>query len=114
MTTTKNNIMLPYLEDTGLDGRNYIPPKNGPNDNGITKKRIHKIDIKPALSGEAIPTSNEWTTKKPEIRRDFIWGAGPSAKETITKGEFNKDPDTINTEKLNKRKTKHRKNTGEN
>ena len=38
--------------------------------------------------------------KKPEIRQDFIWGAGPSTIETITKGEFNTDPDTINTEKL--------------
>ena len=49
---------------------------------------------------EAIPTSNEWTTKEPEIRQDFIWGAGPSVIETITKVEFNTDPDTINTEKL--------------
>ena len=38
--------------------------------------------------------------KESEIRQDFIWGAGPSAIETITKGEFNTDPDTINTEKL--------------
>ena len=35
-----------------------------------------------------------------EIRQDFIWGAGPSAIETITKGKFNTDPDTINTTKL--------------
>ena len=63
-------------------------------------KRIHDIDIKPALSGETMPTSTEWTTKEPEIRQDFIWGAGPSAIETITKGEFNTDPDTINTERL--------------
>ena len=47
-----------------------------------------------------MPTSNEWTTKEPEIRQDFIWGAGPSAIEMITKGEFNTDPDTINTERL--------------
>ena len=38
--------------------------------------------------------------KEPEIRQDFIWGAGPSAIETITKREFNTDPDTINTDKL--------------
>ena len=47
-----------------------------------------------------MPTSNEWTTKEPEIRQDFIWGAGLSAIETITKGEFKTDPDTINTKKL--------------
>ena len=40
------------------------------------------------------------TEKEPEIRQDLIWGAGPSAIENITKGEFNTDPDTINTERL--------------
>ena len=38
--------------------------------------------------------------KEPTIRQDFIWGAGPSAIEMITKREFNTDPDTINTEKF--------------
>ena len=100
MTTTKNNILLPYLEDTGLDGKRLYTPKEWTERLRHYIKRIHYIDIKPALSGETMPTSNEWTTKEPEIRQDFIWGAGPSAIETITKGEFNTDPDTINTEKL--------------
>ena len=39
-------------------------------------------------------------TKEPDIRQDFIWGAGPSAIEIITKGEINTDPDTITTDKL--------------
>ena len=38
--------------------------------------------------------------KKPEIGQDFIWGAGLSAFGNITKGEFNTDPDTKNTERL--------------
>ena len=63
-------------------------------------KRIHDIDIKPALSGETMPTNNEWTEKEPTIRQDFIWGGGPCAIEIISKGDFNTDPDTINTEKL--------------
>ena len=65
-------------------------------------KRIYDIDIKPpaALSGETIPTSYRWTEKEPEIKQDLIWGAGPSAIENITKGDFNTDPDTINTERL--------------
>ena len=63
-------------------------------------KRIHDIDIKPALSGEIMPTNNGWTEKEPTIRQDVIWEAGPSAIEIISKGEFNTDPDTINTEKL--------------
>ena len=135
MTTTKNNILLPYLEDTGLDGKKVQTPKEWTERLRHYRKRIHNIDIKPGLCGEVIPTSNEWTTKEPEIRQDFISEAGPSAIETITKGVFNTDPDTINTEKLsnysetticqnktpttaeeissgqNKRKTKHRKNT---
>ena len=100
MTTTKSNILLLYLEDTGLDGKKLYTPKEWTERLGHYIKRIHDIDIKPALSGETMPTSNEWTAKEPEIRRDFIWGAGPSAIETITKGEFNTDPDTINTERL--------------
>ena len=63
-------------------------------------KRIHDIDIKPALSDDTMPTDNGWTEKEPIIRQDFIWGAGPSAIETITKGEFNTDPGAIKTEKL--------------
>ena len=63
-------------------------------------KRIHDFDIKPALFGETMPTNNGWTEKEPTIRQDFIWGAGPSAIEIISKGEFNTHPDTINTEKL--------------
>ena len=97
MTTTTNNILLPYLEDTGLDGKILYTPK------GWTERMRHyikRIEIKPALSGETIPTNNGWTEKELIIRQDFICGAGPSAIETIPKGEFNTDPDMINTEKL--------------
>ena len=100
MATTINKISLPYLEDTGFDGKKLYTPKEWTEWLRHYIKRIHNIDIKPALSEETIQTSNEWTTKEPEIRQDFIWGAGPSAIETITKREFNTDPDTINTEKL--------------
>ena len=100
MATTSNNILLPYLEDTGLDGKKIYTPKEWTERLRHYIKRIHNIDIKPASSQKTIPTSNEWTTKEPEITQDFIWGAGSSAIETITKGEFNTDTDTINTEKL--------------
>ena len=56
--------------------------------------------MKLALSAETILTSNSWTEKEPGIRQDFIWGAGPSAIENITKGEFKTNPDTKNTERL--------------
>ena len=99
MTTTTNNILLPYLEDTGLDGKKLYTPKEWTERMRHYIKRIHDIDIKPALSGETMPTNNGWTEKEPIIRQVF-WGAGPSAIETITKGEFNTDPDRIKTEKL--------------
>ena len=63
-------------------------------------KRIHDIDIKPALSGKTIPTNNGWKEKVTIMRQDFVWGAEPSAIEVLTKGKFNTDPDTINTVKL--------------
>ena len=63
-------------------------------------KRIHDIDMKPALYGETVTTNNGWTEKEPTITQDFIWGAGSSTIEMITKGELNTDPDTIYNEKL--------------
>ena len=100
MTTERNNIQLPYLEDTGLDGKKLYTPKEWTERLRHYIKRNYDIDIKPAISGETIPASNRWTEKEPEIRKDLIWGAGPSAIENITKGEFNTDPETINTERL--------------
>ena len=100
MATTTNNILLPYLEDTGLDGKKLYTPKEWTERMRHYIKRIHDIDMKPTLSGETMPTNNGGTEKEPMIRQDFIWGAGPSAIEIISKGEFNTDPDTINTEKL--------------
>ena len=46
-----------------------------------------------------VPTCGPWDTKEPGIGQDFVWGAGQSAIEIITKGEFNTDPDTIKTDK---------------
>ena len=58
MTTTTSNIQLPYLEDTGLDAKNYIHQKNKTERLRHYTKRIYDIDIKPTLSGETIPTSH--------------------------------------------------------
>ena len=99
MATTTNNILLPYLEDTGLDGKKLYTPKEWTERMRHYIKRIHDIDIKPALSGETMPTNNGWT-ERDTIRQDFIWGAGSSAIEIISKGDFNTDPETINTKKL--------------
>ena len=93
-------IQLPYLEDTGLDGKKLYTPKEWTERLRHYIKRIYNIDIKPILTDDTVPTGETWNTKEPEIRQDFIWGAGPSAIEIITKGEFNTDPDTITTDKL--------------
>ena len=100
MTATTSKIQIPYVEDFGFDGKKLYTPKEWTERLRHYIKRIYNIDIKPALSGETIPTNNSWTEKEPEIRQNFIWGAGPPAIENITRGEFNTDPDTINTERL--------------
>ena len=46
-------------------------------------KQIYDIDIKRALSGEAIPTSTRWTQKEPKTRQDFFWGAGLSQSKPL-------------------------------
>ena len=74
MTTTTSNIQLPYFEDTGHDGKKLCTPKEWTERLRHYIKRNYNIDIKPALSGETIPTSNSWTEN--EIRQDVIWGAG--------------------------------------
>ena len=63
-------------------------------------KRIHNINIKLILTDDTVPSGDPCDTKEPDIRQDFIWSAGPSAIEIITKGEFNTDTDTIKTDKL--------------
>ena len=93
-------IQLPYLEDTGLDGKKIKTPKEWTQIFRHCRKRIHNIDIEPIPTDDTVPTGDPWDTKEPKIRQDFIWGAGPSAIEIITKGDFNTDPDTINTDKL--------------
>ena len=130
-------IQLPYLEDTGLDGKKIYTPKEWTERLRHYLKRIYNIDIKPILTDDTVPTGDPWNTKEPDIRQDFFWGAGPSAIEIITKGEFNTDPDTITTDSFeysysksiicrkeirtiaagifsgpNKKKTRHQKNTG--
>ena len=93
-------IQLPYQEDTGLDGKKSYTPKEWTERLRHYTKRIYNIDIKPILTDDTVPTGDPWNTKKPDIRQDFIWGAGPSAIEIITKGESHTDPDTITTDKL--------------
>ena len=88
MATTTNNILLPYLEDTGLDRKKLYTPKEWTERMRNYIKPIQDMDIKPGLSGETMPANNGWTEKEPTIRQEFIWGAGPSAIEIISKGEF--------------------------
>ena len=82
---TATKIQLPYLEDTGLDGKKIYTPREWTERLPYYIKRIHNINIKQILTDDTVPTDGNWNTKEPEIRQDFIWGAGPSAIETITK-----------------------------
>ena len=93
-------IQLPYLKDTGLDGKKIYTPEESTERFQQYIKRIHNIDIKPILTDDTVPTGDPRDTKEPESRQDLIWGAGSSAIEIITKREFNRDPDTIKTDKL--------------
>ena len=61
MTTTSNNVLLHYLENTGLDSKTLYTPKERTERMRHYIKQIHDIDIKPALSGETIQTNNGWT-----------------------------------------------------
>ena len=100
MTTT--NIKLPYLEDTGLDGKKLYTPREW------TERFRHNESFRKNpqrgyqgnINGRYGATGDTWDTKEPEIRQKFIRSAGASAIAIITKGEFNTDPDTIKTEKL--------------
>ena len=58
------------------------------------------MDLRQILTDDTGPTGYPRDTKEPEIRQDFNSGAGPSAIEIVTKGEFNTDPDTIKTDKI--------------
>ena len=71
MTATTNNNLLPYLEDTGHDGKKLYTPKEWTERMGHYIKRLYDIDVKSALSGETIPTNNGWTEKEPTTRHNF-------------------------------------------
>ena len=49
-------IQLPYLEDTGLDGKKIYTPKEWTERIRNYIKRIHNIDIKPMLIDDTVPT----------------------------------------------------------
>ena len=77
-------IQLPYLEDTGLDGKKLYTPKEWTERFRHYKKRIHNIDIKQILTDDTVPTGDPWDTKETAIRQDFNWGTGLSQKVKLT------------------------------
>ena len=60
---TNPNITVPYLEDTGLDGKKIYTPREWTERFRHYIKRIHDIDIKPILTEGKITDPN-WTEKK--------------------------------------------------
>ena len=99
MTTTF--IRLPYLEDTGLDGKKLIYNHRVDRDISHYTKRIYNVDIKLILMDDTVPPANPGIRKSQKSDETSSGaGAGPSAIEIINKGEFNTDPDIIKTDKL--------------
>ena len=66
--TTTTKIQLPYLEDTGLDGKKIYTPREWTERFRHYVKRILNIDIKQILTDDTVPTDENWNTKEPEIR----------------------------------------------
>ena len=61
--TVATKIQLPYLEDTGLDGKKIYTPKEWSERFRYYIKRIHNIDIKPILTDDTVPTGDPWDKK---------------------------------------------------
>ena len=89
MTTTTHGKQLPYVEDT-----KQVVYIKGMDDYGIIS-RIYDVDIKSALSGEAIPTSTTLTEAEPEIRQDLIWGPHRQQSKTQPKENSTRTPTRI-------------------
>ena len=66
-TTTK--IQLPYLEDTGLDGKKIYTPREWTERFRHYVKRIHNIDIKQILTDDTVPTDGNWIQKNQKSNR---------------------------------------------
>ena len=56
MTTT--NIKLPYLQDTGLDGKKLHNPKERTERFRHYTKRVYNVDIKQILTDDTVPTGD--------------------------------------------------------
>ena len=98
MTTTTNNLTS---RTQNLTVKNFTPLKNGPNGWDIISNGPMTSIWNQLYPGRLYQQTIDGRRKNPRVRQDFILGAGPSAIETITEGEFNtEDPDSINTEKL--------------
>ena len=65
---TITNIKLPYLENTGLDGKKLYTPKEWTERFRHYTKTIYNVNIKQILMDDTVPTGDPWDTKEPEIR----------------------------------------------
>ena len=73
-------IQLPYLEDTGLDGKKLYTPECTERFRHYIK-RIHNIDIKQILTDDTVPTSDPWDTKKTQ-KSDKISSGAPDRRQS--------------------------------
>ena len=66
MTSTAS-IRLPYLEDTGLDGKKLYTHKEWIDRYRHYIKRIKNTDITQILTDATVPSGDPWDTKEAEI-----------------------------------------------
>ena len=102
---TEKNI-VPNLEAKASDGNPIFTSRQCLERFQQFKKREHKIDITPLLTGEDI-MDTEWTGKETAIKEGFSWGVGPEALYQITRAEYKTEPDSIKIKDLFLLYTKH-------
>ena len=67
-------IQLPYLEDTGLDGKKLYTPKEWTERFRHYTKRIHNIDIKSILTDDTVPSGDPRDTKDQKLDKTLFGG----------------------------------------
>ena len=136
--TTATKIQLPYLEDTGLDGKKIYTPREWTERFRHYVKRIHNIDIKEILTDDTVPTDENWNKKNQKSdkisfgapdRRLSNLSPKESSTQTLTRSKpknyYNYSGNTICPKETpttvvetssgqNKKKTKPPENTGKN
>ena len=97
-----DQIILPYLDEKGLDGKKICNNRQWLDRFKQNTKRKYEIDIGPLIKKETMTGTDEWNTKEEKMQQDFLWALGPEATHQKTKPEYRTDPDNIKIDNLKK------------